>query len=111
MIMALPFCVYFNAEPAVNENEMLGPISSEKEEFQEDTNQKGQEENEAAIASEDNNDKKIDVPSTSGQPSFIPCFTVNLSFLLGAILLNKNTHECSCNFVPLKLDFTCMLDC
>ena len=85
MIMALPFCVFFNAEPAVNENEMLGPISSEKEESQEDTNQKGQEENEAAIASEDNNNKKIDVPSTSGQPCFIPCFTVNFSFLLGAI--------------------------
>ncbi|KAG5228934.1 WISKOTT-ALDRICH SYNDROME PROTEIN [Salix suchowensis] len=55
MIMALPFCVFFNAEPTVNENEMLGPISSEKEDFREDTNQKGQEENEAAIASEDNN--------------------------------------------------------
>lgn len=45
---------------------MLGPISSEKEECREDANQKGQEENEAAIASEDNSDGNIAVPSTNG---------------------------------------------
>ncbi|KAH8521293.1 hypothetical protein H0E87_002372 [Populus deltoides] len=53
------------SEPTVNKNEMLGPISSEKEECREDTNQKGQEENEAAIVSEDNSDGNIAVPSTN----------------------------------------------
>jgi hypothetical protein len=66
MIMALPLCVFFYAEPTVNKNEMLGPISSEKEECREDTNQKGQEENEAAIVYEDNSDGNIAVPSTNG---------------------------------------------
>ncbi|XP_011001485.1 PREDICTED: uncharacterized protein LOC105108745 isoform X2 [Populus euphratica] len=53
------------SEPTVNKNEMLGPISSEKEEGREDANQKGQEENEDVIVSEDNSDGKIAVPSTN----------------------------------------------
>eukprot|EP00258_Populus_trichocarpa_P036288 XP_024452307.1 uncharacterized protein LOC7461980 isoform X2 [Populus trichocarpa] len=52
-------------EPTVNNSEMLGPISSEREECQVDTSLKGQKENEAAIMCRDKSDGKIAVLSTN----------------------------------------------
>jgi hypothetical protein len=65
-ILAVIF--FFYAEPTVNNSEMLGPISSEREECQVDTSQKGQKENEAAIMCRDKSDGKIAVLSANGWP-------------------------------------------
>ncbi|KAJ6704099.1 hypothetical protein OIU85_029964 [Salix viminalis] len=52
-------------EPTVNNNEILGPISSEGEECQVDTSLKGQKDNESAIMCGDISDGKIAVLSTN----------------------------------------------